>query len=218
MKTSLQFFKDMGVCDGAYAVLEQVFSSSGVAEFDYDAGYQLMLSMMDDLEIAASETGGPGHDTAQGWLKWCFELRTRPEAIMYFGDHIEENFFVTPDGFTHESFAAAAEHRKRVFDELRDDYSGKLVVNGVITNEDQTETWQQVDLSSGDLSGYDSFVWHDHTTGLNHKTNSSEEAAAHLLEQRKILDTIANGEASFVIQRKITDESGQYSAMVQVTE
>ena len=25
----------------------------------------------------------------QGWLKWCYNLRTRPEAIMYVGDRIE---------------------------------------------------------------------------------------------------------------------------------
>ena len=30
MKTSLQFFKDMGVCDGAYAVLERVLGQAGV--------------------------------------------------------------------------------------------------------------------------------------------------------------------------------------------
>ena len=95
MRTSLQFFKDMGVCDGAYAVLERVFQSAGVTEFDYAAGYDLMLSMMDELETAAAQSGEPGHDTAEGWLKWCYDLRTRPEAIMYFGDHIEENLFRT---------------------------------------------------------------------------------------------------------------------------
>ncbi len=43
MKTSLQFFKDMGVCDGAYAVLERVFGQAGVTKFDYAQGYELML-------------------------------------------------------------------------------------------------------------------------------------------------------------------------------
>ena len=57
MKTSLQFFKDMGVCDGAYAVLEQVFRNAGVSEFDYATGYELMLGMMDQLEIAAAASG-----------------------------------------------------------------------------------------------------------------------------------------------------------------
>ena len=84
MKTSLQFFRDMGVCDGAYAVLERVFQSAGVTAFDYAAGYEVMLGMMDQLEIAAAESGEPGHDTAQGWLKWCYELRERlrPSCIL----------------------------------------------------------------------------------------------------------------------------------------
>jgi hypothetical protein len=88
----------MGVCDGAYAVLEQVFQNAGVTEFDYAAGYEMMLGMMDELQIAAAQSGEPGHDTAQGWLKWCYELRNRPEAIMYFGDHIEEKLFRPPMG------------------------------------------------------------------------------------------------------------------------
>ena len=80
MKTSLQFFKDMGVCDGAYAVLERVFGQAGVTEFDYAQGYEVMLSMMDQLEVDAAQSGEPGHDTAEGWLQWCYELRSRPEA------------------------------------------------------------------------------------------------------------------------------------------
>jgi hypothetical protein len=218
LKTTLQFFKDMGVCDGAYQTLQRFFDAAGITTLDYTQGYQLMLGMMDEIAVEAAQSADPNHATAQGWLKWTYELRTRPEAIMYFGDHIEENFFVTLDGFIHESLDAAVQHRKRVFDELRADYTEKLVVNGVITHEDQTETWQRVDLSTEDLSRYDSFVWHDHSTGLNNKTDSAEEAAARLLEQQKILNNIADSEAASFIQRKITDESGQYSILVQVTE
>jgi len=47
MKTSLKFFKDLGVCDGAYAALSDVFEQAGVEFFDYDAGYQVMLGMED---------------------------------------------------------------------------------------------------------------------------------------------------------------------------
>jgi hypothetical protein len=216
MRTSLQFFKDMGVCDGAYAFLEAWFVANGVTNHDYLAGYEMLESLPEFY--SAIDSGGPDHNTVDGWLKWAYELRTRPEAIMYFGDHIEENFFVTLDGFIHESLDAAVQHRKRVFDELRADYTEKLVVNGVITHEDQTETWQRVDLSTEDLSRYDSFVWHDHSTGLNNKTDSAEEAAARLLEQQKILNNIADSEAASFIRQKITDESGQYSVLVQVTE
>ena len=164
MKTSLQFFKDMGVCDGAYAVLERVFQSAGVTEFDYATGYELMLGMMDELEIAAAQSGEPGHDTAQGWLKWCHDLRTRPEAIMYFGDHIEENLFRTADGHLHESLAAAQDHRRRSFAEQRRDHAAARVINGVRLGPEGAEIWEVVDSTDTAVVGYDAFVWHDSST------------------------------------------------------
>jgi hypothetical protein len=218
MKTSLQFFKDMGVCDGAYAVLERVFQTAGVSEFDYAAGYELMLSMMEQLAIAAAESGEPGHDTAAGWLKWCHELRTRPEAIMYFGDHIEENLFRTSDGHLHESYEAAADHRRRVFAELRRDHAAARVINGVRLGEQGAETWEVVDPGVDDLTGYDAFVWHDSTTGLNHRTVSASEAVAFDAEQAGVLDAIDAAEAGAGIERKVTDESGVFSVWVGVEQ
>jgi hypothetical protein len=218
MKTSLQFFKDMGVCDGAYAVLEQVFQSAGVTEFDYAAGYEMMLGMMDQLEIAAAESGEPGHDTAQGWLKWCYELRTRPEAIMYFGDHIEENLFRTADGHLHETLAAAQDHRLRSFAELRRDHEAARVINGVRIGEGGAETWEVVDPTQGDLAGFDAFVWHDSTTGLNHRTESLGEAVAFDAERGKILEQIDAAEAAAQIVRRIMDESGTFAVWVGVEE
>ena len=216
MKTSLQFFKDMGVCDGAYAVLEQVFQSAGVTEFDYAAGYEMMLGMMDQLEIAAAASGEPGHDTAQGWLKWCYELRTRPEAIMYFGDHIEENLFRTADGHLHETLATAQDHRRRSFAELRRDHAAARVINGVWIGEGGVETWEVVDPAQADLAGYDAFVWHDSTTGLNHRTESLEEAIVFNAEQGKILERIDAAEAAAQIVRRIRDESGAFTIWVAV--
>lgn len=216
MKTSLQFFKDMGVCDGAYAVLEQVFQSAGVTEFDYAAGYEMMLGMMDQLEIAAAESGEPGHDTAQGWLNWCYELRTRPEAIMYFGDHIEENLFRTADGHLHETLAAAQDHRRRSFAELRRDHAAARVINGVRMGEGGAETWEVIDPAQADLAGYDAFVWHDSTTGLNHRTESLEEAIAFDAEQARVLKQIDAAEAAARIKRQIRDESGAFTIWVAV--
>ena len=214
MKTSLQFFKDMGVCDGAYAVLERVFHSAGVSEFDYAAGYELMLGMMDQLEVAAAESGEPGHDTAAGWLKWCHDLCTRPEAIMYFGDHIEENLFRTSDGHLHESYEAAADHRQRVFAELRHDHAAARVIYGVRLGEEGAEVWEVVDPAIDDLTGYDAFVWHDSTTGLNHRTASASEAVAFDAVQAGVLGTIDVAEAGAGIEQKITDESGVFSVWV----
>ena len=145
MKTSLQFFKDMGVCDGAYAVLERVFGQAGVTEFDYAQGYQLMLGMLDQLEVDAAQSGEPGHDTAQGWLQWCYDLRSRPEAIMYFGDHIEENQFRTVDGQLHETLEAAQDHDRSRYAELRQDHAAARVINGVRFGEGGAETWEVVD-------------------------------------------------------------------------
>ena len=216
MRTSLQFFKDMGVCDGAYAVLERVFQSAGVTEFDYAAGYDLMLSMMDELETAAAQSGEPGHDTAEGWLKWCYELRTRPEAIMYFGDHIEENLFRTADGHLHESLAAAQDHRHRSFAEQRRDHAAGRVINGVRLGPEGAETWEVVDPANAALAGYDVFVWHDSTTGLNHLTESLDEAVAFDAEQAKILQSIDAVEAAARIERRITDPSGSFAVWVGV--
>lgn len=218
MRTSLQFFRDMGVCDGAYAVLERVFQSAGVTEFDYAAGYDLMLSMMDELETAAAQSGEPGHDTAQGWLKWCFDLRTRPEAIMYFGDHIDENLFRTADGHLHESLAAAQDHRRRSFAEQRRDHAAARVINGVRLGPEGAETWEVVDPASAELAGYDAFVWHDSTTGLNHRTESLDEAVAYDAEQAKILEQIDAAEAAARIERRITDPSGAFAVWVGVEE
>ena len=218
MKTTLQFFKDMGVCDGAYAVLERVFHSAGVTSFDYATGYELMLGMMDELEIDAAQSGVPGHDTAQGWLKWCYDLRTRPEAIMYFGDHIEENVFRTADGHLHETQAAAQDHRRRSFAEQRRDHAAARVINGVRLGPEGAETWEVVDpTGTAVLAGYDAFIWHDSTTGLNHRTDSLDEAVAFNAAQAKILDAIDAAEAAAHIERRIQDESGVFRVWVCIS-
>ena len=211
MKTSLQFFKDMGVCDGAYAVLERVFAQAGVTEFDYAQGYQLMLGMMDQLEVEATQSGEPGHDTAQGWLEWCYDLRTRPEAIMYFGDHIEENLFRTADGQLHKTLEAARNHDRGRYAELRSDHAAARVINGVRFGESGAETWEVVDPAQDGLASFDAFVWHDSTTGLNHRTDRAAEALAFNAAQAKVLDAIEAAERAARIERRISDESGAFS-------
>ena len=82
-----------------------------------------MLSMMDQLEVEAAQSDDPDHATAEGWLAWCYELRNHPEAIMYFGDHIEENVFQTGDAHLHETLEAAQDHDRRRYAELRSDHA-----------------------------------------------------------------------------------------------
>ncbi|ALI53954.1 hypothetical protein [Celeribacter marinus] len=218
MKTSLQFFKDMGVCDGAYAVLARVFGQAGVDVFDYAQGYQVMLGMMDQLEIEAAQSGEPGHDTAQGWLEWCYELRNRPEAIMYFGDQIEEDLFRTADGHLHETLDAARNHDRRRYAELRKDHAAARVINGVRFGEGGAETWEVVDPAQGELAGFDAFVWHDSTTGLNHRTDSAAEAVTFNAAQAKTLDAIDAAERAARIERRVTDESGAFSVWIGIEE
>jgi hypothetical protein len=217
MKTTLQFFKDMEVCDGAYQTLQRVFNAAGVTEFDYAQGYQLMLGMMDEIEADAAQSADPDHASAAGWLKWCYDLRYRPEAIMYFGDHIAENLFRTADGHLYETHAAATDHRRRVFAKLRQDHAAARVINGVILGADGAETWKVIDPGHTDLSRYDAFVWHDSTTGLNHRTQSSAEAIVFDAAQASILADIEAAEAMAHIQRRMTDESGAFSVWVDVS-
>ena len=216
MKTSLQFFKDMGVCDGAYAFLEGWFTTNGLEIYDYLAGYALLESLPEFHAVAAE--GGPGHDTVAGWLQWAHDLRMRPEAIMYFGDHIDETLFRTHDGHLHESLAAAQDHRRRVFAELRRHHAAARVINGVRLGELGAEVWEVVDPSTDDLAGYDAFVWHDSKTGLNHRTASASEAVAFDAAQAGVLDAIDAAEAGAGIERKITDESGVFSVWVVAEE
>jgi len=214
MKTSLQFFKDMGVCDGAYAVLERVFGQAGVTEFDYAQGYQLMLGMMDQLEVEAAQSDDPDHATAEGWLAWCYEMRNRSEAIMYFGDHIDEEVYRTADGQLHESLMAAREHDRRRYAELRSDHAAARVINGVRFDEGGAETWEVVDPAQDDLAGFDAFVWHDSTTGLNHRTDSAVEAAKFDAAQANVLDAIEAAEQAARIERRVSDESGAFAVWV----
>jgi hypothetical protein len=216
MKTSLQFFKDMGVCDGAYQTLQRVFNQAGVTEFDYAQGYEFMLGMMDTIEADAIASADPDHDTAQGWLEWCYDLRNRPEAIMYFGDHIEENLFDAGDGYLYDTLQGARDHISRGFQELKGDYQALAVVNGVTVDGDGVETWRVIDFASADPSDYDAFVWHDIATGANHRTVSPTVAAAFHANHKVRLDEINRLEQNSTIKRKITDESEEFSVWVVV--
>ena len=213
MKTSLQFFKDMGVCDGAYAFLEQFFRANAYEIHDYLAGYNLLQTL--PAFYAAAENGGPDHDTVEGWLTWAFDLRNRPEAIMYFGDHIEENLFRNADGQTHESLEAAQDYDRRRYAEIKADHAAARVINGVRFGEGGAETWEVVDPTRDDLTGFDAFVWHDSTTGLNHRTESLAEAMAFDAQQAGILEAIDAAEAAARIERRIRDESGEFAVWVE---
>lgn len=163
MKVSLQFFKDMGVCDGAYAFLEAHFQKNGIEYADYLEGYKLMQTLPEFY--AAVKEGGPDHDTLEGWLEWAYNLRHRAEAITYFGDHHLGDEFRTPDGLIHDTFEDAQRCTT---------CHPPLTVTGVKVSPKGAETWT-ITAEAGD---YDFYVFHDPETGINHRTEDFSEAAA----------------------------------------
>ncbi len=137
---------------------------------------------------------------------------------MYFGDQIEEDLFRTADGHLHETLDAARNHDRRRYAELRKDHAAARVINGVRFGEGGAETWEVVDPAQGELAGFDAFVWHDSTTGLNHRTDSAAEAVTFNAAQAKTLEAIAAAERAARIERRITDESGVFSVWVPIEE
>lgn len=135
---------------------------------------------------------------------------------MYFGDHIEENLFRTADGHLHETLEVARDHDRRRYADLRRDHAAARVINGVRFGEGGAEIWEVVDPAHDDLAGFDAFVWHDSTTGLNHRTESAAEAVSFDAEQAKVLDAITGAEQSAQVERRISDESGAFGVWVEV--
>jgi hypothetical protein len=216
MRTSLQFFKDMGVCDGAYQTLQRVFDAAGVTEFDYDAGYQVMMGMMDTIESDAAQSDDPDHANAENWVEWCYDLRNRPEAIMYFGDHIEKNTYRTPDGLLHMSIEEAEASVIAGIADLRAEYAANHAVVG-IKEVDEGEQWITLrDLDTVDWSEYDRFTWTDIRSGQRFDTPSATEALAHYAYMSGFYDQLEalkeTQKAS--IKRLIADNSDTYEVWV----
>ena len=114
--------------------------------------------------------------------------------------------------------ALAPGRHRRSFAEHRRDHAAARVINGVRLGPEGAETWEVVDPTGTALAGYDAFVWHDSTTGLNHRTESIEEAVAFDAEQAKVLEQIDAAEAAARIERRIADQSGAFAVWVGVEE
>ena len=110
---------------------------------------------------------------------------------------------------------ALSTHRPRSFAEQRHDHAAARVINGVRLGPEGAETWEVVDPASAELAGCDAFVWHDSTTGLNHRTESLEGAIAFDVQQAEILERIDAAEAAARIKRQIRDESGAFAVWVE---
>lgn len=214
MKTSMQFFKDMGVCDGAYAFLEKHFIDNGYETHDYLEGYNLLETLPEFY--TAAQAGGPEHDTVAGWLEWAYDLRNRPEAIMYFGDHIEKNTYKCPDNLLHMSRAEAEASIDVGIDELKAGYAANHAIVG-IKESDEGEQWVVLrELDTVDWAEYDKFSWTAMHSGERFVTPSATEALAHYTYMTGFYDQLEalkeTQKAS--IKRLIADNSDTYEVWV----
>ena len=133
------------------------------------------------------------------------------------GSHSSDStLFRTNDGQFHESLAAAQDYDRRRYAELKADHGAGRVINGVRSGKAGAETWEVVHPDQVDLTGFDAFVWHDSTTGLNHRTESLDEALAFDAGQAEVLAAIDAAEAGAQIERRINDESGAFAVWVAV--
>ena len=215
MKVSMQMLRDLGVCDGADQYIGNWFAAHNVETIDYEEALNTLLQYQDASQDWIDQNyPDTDHSDFTGWVKWMRDLPSRYEAITYFGDHIAENLFRTADGHLHETMLAAQDHRRRMFAELRQGHAAARVINGVKVGAAGAETWEVVDLASVDLAAYDAFVWHDSTTGLNHRTQSAAEAMAFDEQQAEVFDAIDASEAAAQIEQRITDESGVFAVWI----
>ena len=92
------------------------------------------------------------------------------------------------------------------------------MINGVRIGEGGLETWGVLHANQDNLTSFDAFIWHDSTTGLNHRTESLDEAMAFDVGQGEVLAAIDAAEAAAQIERRIGDESREFGVWVQVEE
>lgn len=212
----MQFFKDMGVCDGAYAALKEIFEAADVEFFDYDTGFLLMHQMRDTLAKKASAFGEEGHDEVEGWFEWCKELRNRPEAIMYFGDHIEKYEYMSSDGLVHASLEEAHQHEGIIASEIKAGYRENFSVCGIKVTE-RGETWYVLrDLDNVDWSAYDKFSWTELFGGQRFETPSPTEARAHYAYMTNFFEELDHNTElrKAAVRRKVADNTDTYEVWV----
>lgn len=219
MKVTVEMMKNLGMCGPATDYVGQWFVDNNIEIIDYDLGmYHLKSLMTHGQNWIKENVTDEEHSDYVNWISWYEKLPTNLEALTYFGDHIVENTFKTSnDNLLHGSLQEAIDHKERIVNELSDDYVTKLIINGVVVNEDGSETWLKCDIENDDTSKFSYFMCNDIFTGLNHKVDDKEEALSHKkdLDQR-VNDIIENFRNSIKIQQRYTDESGKYSIWVDV--
>jgi len=222
MKVTVEMLQNLGVCGPASTYVGQWFIDNNVQIIDYDLGMAHLKSLMSHGQAWINQNvTEEEHADYVNWIAWYEKLPTTLEAITYFNDHVVENTFsVTADDTLHESLTAALSHVDRLVNELRDDYITKLVINGVVINNNGSETWIKInDVHNDDLSSFSYFICHDIFTGINHKIHEKEVMLSHYTSLLDYIENmVANFKNSVKIKQKYTDESGKYSVWVTVNE
>lgn len=220
MKVSVEMLKNLGACGPASIYVGQWFVDNNIEIIDYDLGMAHLKSLIAHGQAWISENiSGEDHADYRNWIAWYEKLPTTLEAITYFGDHHVENTFRTlSDGLMHESIEQARAHIERVTHEIKTDYYERLVLNGVIVDNEGNETWVKINNPYKDnLDQYNHFVWHDISTGLNNKTTSRTAAIVYYDSIMNYVDTmIQDYRSSNKIQQLYYDEARKYQVWVTV--
>lgn len=216
MRVTVQFAKDMGVCEGAVAYLEKTFEEFGVTEMDYDLGSVFMHQQFDKMQEFASNFDEENHNDANDWLEFVRQLRFNPKAIMYFGDHIEKNEFMTPDGVVHASREEAEQHINLTVNEIIVGYKANFAVCGLKDTADGEQWVVLRDLETVNWSEYNRFSWSEMMGGQRFVTSSATEALAHYTYMTQFFDELeASKEAQKkAIKRKVADNNDVYEVWV----
>lgn len=216
MRVTVQFARDMGVCEGAVAYLEKTMEEFGVTEMDYDLGSVFMHQQFDKMQEFATNFDEENHNDANDWLEFVRQLRYKPEAIMYFGDHIEKNEFMTDDEVIHASREEAEQHIDLLVNEAIVGYKANFAVCGLKDTADGEQWVVLRDLENVNWSEYDRFSWSEMMGGQRFVTPSATEALAHYTYMTQFFDELeASKEARKAnIKRKVADNNDVYEVWV----
>lgn len=216
MRITYEMVADLGACYGAGEMFKRFMAAFG-NEIDYDDGYEIMLNMKDQMQAYIDANNIK--ETPEMWLKWTYDLRHNPKAITYFNDHIVENTYKTNfDGLLHESLDAARAHIERSIYETRLNYHENILINGVVLNNDGTESWHKIENPyKQSLDGYSYFIWHDILNGTNNRTSSQTAAIAYYDLMMAYTDTsLQTYRDSIKISQSYWDNTRRHQVWVDV--
>jgi len=209
MKVTLEFFKDMGACEGSLAAITHWFEMNGITEGDYG---ELSVAFKADanreyLETFIDEYDEDGHNTIQGWYDWADELPTRLEAITYFNDHTIEEYHCI-DGKVFDNEADAREYTDSLTHAELQNLNTFIQTGSITTDDEGNETIRSFHPDNLDHNAdEDEYFLYDPDTNMQNRTSSPTMVA---LGVAQIKDTQKRLLGIAPVTAKIVDESGKY--------